>query len=102
MNIDEQLTGMGVTIIPYAKQKKDIQEGEIVEIRTEPGNGDSRYWGGNEPEDSLIIMAERRKMQVDFLSTEYEDKIRLIHGLAILVRDRETNETFYLINTALL
>ena len=97
-----QLTGMGVTIIPYAKPKENIQDGEIVRIDTEPSNGDSRYWGGNEAEDSLVIKAGRREMHVDFLSTEYEDKIRLINGLAILVKDRETDETFYLVNRALL
>lgn len=88
---------MPVKAFPYAKRNDPAQEGEIVRVHTEKGNGDSRYWGGNEDEDSLIVKVGDEEMQLDFIGTEHEDELRLLNGLPILAIERETRETYYII-----
>lgn len=99
MSTKDYLKGLAVTIIPYCKGSKADAEGVIAEVVTEKGNGDSRYWGGNEDETSLIITADQQRMHVDFMGTEHEDICRLLDGRPILVRDRESKEYSYIIKT---
>ena len=102
MSTKDYLNGLAITIIPYCKGSKADAEGEIAEVRTEKGNGDSRYWGGNEDETSLILTTDKERMHVDFMGTEHEDICRLLDGKPILVRDRENGEYYYIIKTAAL
>lgn len=99
MSTKDYLKGLAITIIPYCKDRKADAVGEIAEVVTEKGNGDSRYWGGNEDEASLIIMTANTRMHVDFMGTEHEDICRLIDGKPILMRDRENGEYSYIIKT---
>ncbi len=99
MSTKDYLKGMAITIIPYSKDRKANAVGEIAEVVTEKGNGDSRYWGGNEDETSLIIKTAYTRMHADFMRTEHEDICRLIDGKPILVRDRENGEYSYIIKT---
>ena len=46
MSTKDYLKGLAITIIPYCKSRKADAVGEIAEVVTEKGNGDSRYWGG--------------------------------------------------------
>ena len=99
MSTKDYLKGMAITIIPYCKDRKAGAVGEIAEVVTEKGNGNSRYWGGNEDETSLIIKTANTRMHVDFMGTEHEDICRLIDGKPILMRDRENGEYSYIIKT---
>ena len=99
MSTKDYLKGLAITIIPYCKDRKAGAVGEIAEVVTEKGNGDSRDWGGNEDEASLIIMTANTRMHVDFMGTEHEDICRLIDGKPILMRDRENGEYSYIIKT---
>ena len=99
MSTKDFLKALTITIIPYCKGRKADAVGEIAEVVTEKGNGDSRYWGGNEDEASLIIMTANTRMHVDFMGTEHEDICRLIDGKPILMRDRENGEYSYIIKT---
>ena len=102
MSTKDYLNGQAITIIPYCKGSKADAEGEIAEVRTEKGNGDSRYWGDNEDETSLILTTDKERMHVDFMGTERKDICRLLDGKPILVRDRENGEYYYIIKTAAL
>ena len=97
MSTKDYLKGLAVTLNPYRKGSKADKQGEIAEVVTEKGNGDSRYWGGNEDETSLIVTTDSERMHVDFMGTEHEDICRLIDGKPILMRDRENEEYYYII-----
>ena len=99
MSTRDYLKGLAITIIPYCKGCKADAVGEIAEAVTEKGNGDIRYWGGNEDETSLIVKTAKERMHVDFMGTEHEDICRLLDGKPILVRDRENGEYYYIIKT---
>ena len=100
MSTKDFLKGLAITIIPYCKGRKADAVGEIAKVKTEKGNGDSRYWGGNEDETSLIIKTTQgEQVHVDFMGTEHEDVCRLLDGKPILVRDRENGEYYYIIKT---
>ena len=73
MSTKDYLKGLAITIIPYCKDRKAGAVGKIAEVVTEKGNGDSRYWGGNEDEVSLIIKTANTRMHADFMGTEHED-----------------------------
>ena len=64
------------------------------------GFSNSRYWGGNEDETSLIIKTAQEQMHVDFMGTEHEDICRLLDGRPVLVRDRESKEYYYIIQVS--
>ena len=96
------MKGQAVTLIPYRKGSKADKEGRIAKVVTEKGNGDNRYWGGNEDETSLIVTTDRERMHVDFMGTEHEDVCRLLDGKPILVRDRENGEYYYIIKYQLI
>ena len=100
MSTKDYLNGLAITIIPYCKGSKADAEGKIAEVRTENGNGDSRYWGGNEDETNLVLTTDKERMHVDFMGTEHEDTCRLLDGKPILVRDRENGEYYYIIKTS--
>ena len=99
MSTRDYLKGLAITIIPYCRDHKADANGVIAEVVTEKGNGNSRYWGGNEDETSLIIKTDKERMHVDFMGTEHEDFCRLMDGKPILVRDRENGEYSYIIKT---
>ena len=100
MSTKDYLKGQAITIIPYCKGRKADAVGEIDEVVTEKGNGDSRYWGGNEDETSLVIKTTQEQMHVDFMGTEHEDICRLLDGRPVLVRDRESKEYYYIIKSS--
>ena len=102
MSTKDFLKGLAVTLISYRKGCKADKQGEIAEVVTEKGNGDSRYWGGNEDETSLIVTTDSERMHVDFMGTEHEDVCRLLDGKPILVRDRENGEYYYIIKYQLI
>lgn len=81
MSTKDFLKGQAITIIPYCKGRKADAVGEIAEVVTEKGNGDSRYWGGNEDETSLVIKTTQGQMHVDFMGTEHEDICRYCHPI---------------------
>ena len=99
MSTRDYLKGLAITIIPYSKGRKADAKGVIAEVVAEKGNGDNRYWGGNEDETSLIVKTDKERMHVDFMGTEHEDICRLMDGKPILVRDRENGEYSYIIKT---
>ena len=100
MSTKDFLKALTITIIPYCKGRKADAVGEIAEVVTEKGNGDSRYWGGNEDETSLVIKTTQEQMHVDFMGTEHEDICRLLDGRPVLVRDRESKEYHYIIKSS--
>jgi hypothetical protein len=100
MSTKDFLKELTITIIPYCKGHKADAVGKIAKVVTEKGNGDSRYWGGNEDETSLIIKTDKERMHVDFMGTEQEDICRLLDGKHILVRDRESKEYYYIIKSS--
>ena len=100
MSTKDFIKGLAITIIPYCKGRKADAVGEIAEVVTEKGNGDSRYWGGNEDETSLVIKTAQDQMHVDFMGTEHEDICRLLDGRPVLVRDRESKEYYYIIKSS--
>ena len=102
MSTKDFLKGLAVTLIPYRKGSKADKQGEIAEVVTEKGNGDSRYWGGNEDETSLIVTTCSEQLRIDFMGTEHEDVCRLLDGKPILVRDRENGEYYYIIKHQLI
>ena len=102
MSTKDYLKGLAVTLIPYHKGSKADNEGEIAEVVTEKGNGDSRYWGGNEDETSLVVATCSEQLHVDFMGTEHEDVCRLLDCKPILVRDRENGEYYYIIKHQLI
>ena len=91
MSTKDYLKGLAITIIPYCKSRKADAVGEIAEVVTEKGNGDSRYWGGNEDETSLILKADQERMHVEIC--------RLLNGKPVLMRGRESEEYYYIIKT---
>ena len=99
MSTKDYLKGLAITIIPYCKSRKADAVGEIAEVVTEKGNGDSRFWGGNEDETSLILKADQERMHVDFMGTEHEEICRLLNGKPVLMRGRESEEYYYIIKT---
>ena len=102
MSTKDFLKGLAVTLIPYRKGSKADKQGEIAEVVTEKGNGDSRYWGGNEDEMSLVVTTDSERIHVDFMGTEHEDVCRLLDGKPILVCDRENGEYYYFIKHQLI
>ncbi|KWW26962.1 MAG: hypothetical protein AUK63_2447 [bacterium P3] len=102
MSTKDYLKGLAVTLIPYRKGSNADKEGEIAEVVTEKGNGDSRYWGGNEDETSLFVTTDSERMHVDFMGTEHEDVCRLLDCKPVLVRDRENGEYYYIIKYQLI
>ena len=90
MSTKDYLKGLAITIIPYCKSRKADAVGEIAEVVTEKGNGDSRYWGGNEDETSLILKADQERMHVDFMGTEHEEICRLLNGICEAERVKNT------------
>ena len=102
MSTKDFLKALTITIIPYCKGRKADAVGEIAEVVTEKGNGDSRYWGGNEDETSLVIKTAQEQMHVDFMGTEHEDVCRLLDCKPVLVRDRENGEYYYIIKYQLI
>lgn len=102
MSTKDYLKGLAVTLIPYRKGSNADKEGEIAEVVTEKGNGDSRYWGGNEDETSLFVTTDSERMHVDFMGTEHEDICRLLDCKPVLVRDRENGEYYYIIKYQLI
>lgn len=102
MSTKDYLKGLAVTLIPYRKGSNADKEGEIAEVVTEKGNGDCRYWGGNEDETSLFVTTDSERMHVDFMGTEHEDVCRLLDGKPVLVRDRENGEYYYIIKYQLI
>ena len=102
MSTKDYLKGLAVTLIPYHKGSKADNEGEIADVVTEKGNGDSRYWGGNEDKTSLVVATCSEQLHVDFMGTEHEDVCRLLDGKPILVRDRENGEYYYIIKHQLI
>ena len=102
MSTKDYLKGLAVTLIPYRKGSNADKEGEIAEVVTEKGNGDSRYWGGNEDETSLFVTTDSERMHVDFMGTEHEDVCRLLDCKPLLVRDRENGEYYYIIKYQLI
>ena len=99
MSTKDFLKALTITIIPYCKGRKADAVGEIAEVVTEKGNGDSRYWGGNEDETSLVIKTAQEQMHVDFMGTEHEEICRLLNGKPVLMRGRESEEYYYIIKT---
>lgn len=102
MSTKDYLKGLAVTLIPYRKGSNADKEGEIAEVVTEKGNGDSRYWGGNEDETSLFVTTDSERMHVDFMGTEHEDVCRLLDCKPVLVRDRDNGEYYYIIKYQLI
>ena len=102
MSTKDYLKGLAVTLIPYRKGSNADKEGEIAEVVTEKGNGDSRYWGGNEDETNLFVTTDSERMHVDFMGTEHEDVCRLLDCKPVLVRDRENGEYYYIIKYQLI
>jgi len=96
MSTKDYLKGLAITIISYCKSRKADAVGEIAEVVT----GDSRYWGGNEDETSLVIKTAQEQMHVDFMGTEHEDVCRLLDCKPVLVRDRENGEYYYIIKSS--
>jgi len=97
MNTKDFLKGLTISIIPYCKDHKADAVGEIAEVVNEKGNGDNRYWGGNEDETSLIIKTNQGQKHVDFIGTEHEDICLLLSGRPVLVVDRNSKEYYYIV-----